>query len=123
MNLDMKTLMDMQTELQDMHKHDWSPICPESTIMHMLWMVGEIGEAIDVIKKMGAKNLTSGTKIREHFVEEMGDVLMYFIDVLQCCGVTYDEFCAVYKKKHEHNMHRDYVAEHVGYEGNKGHIE
>ncbi len=122
MNLDIKSLMEMQDELQALHKGEWTPIAPGTTIQQMLWMVGEIGEAIDIIKKIPPQNLTPGSKIREHFVEEMCDVMMYFIDVLQCCGVTSDEFCAVYQRKHDHNMRRDYVSEHVDYEGNRGHI-
>ena len=50
----------------------------------MLWMVGEIGEVIDVIKKNGDhKACEEGAEKRSHLVEELADVLMYYNDV--CC--------------------------------------
>jgi len=45
-------------------------------------------------------------EIREHFVEEMCDVLMYFNDVMLCMGITPDELKRVYLAKHERNMSR-----------------
>ena len=41
----------MQRSLQDKYKDRWEPICPETGQNKMLWMVGEIGEVIDIVKK------------------------------------------------------------------------
>lgn len=41
----------MQRALQDKYSHKWEPICPEVGRNKLLWMVGEIGEVIDIVKK------------------------------------------------------------------------
>jgi NTP pyrophosphatase (non-canonical NTP hydrolase) len=49
---------------------------------------------------------------REKFVEELGDVLMYFIDVLNRYKITPEEFSSIYMKKFSTNMVRDFKKEH-----------
>lgn len=44
-------MQEMQRALQDKYKHKWEPICPEVGQNKLLWMVGEIGEVIDIVKK------------------------------------------------------------------------
>lgn len=43
----------MQRNLQDKYKDKWETIGPESGKNKLLWMVGEIGEVIDIVKKNG----------------------------------------------------------------------
>ena len=38
----------MQKELQDKYKEKWERICPETGKNKFLWMIGEIGEVIDI---------------------------------------------------------------------------
>ena len=45
----------MQKALQHKYKHKWEPICAEIGQNKLLWMIGEIGEVIDLIKKNGGK--------------------------------------------------------------------
>ena len=45
----------------------------------------------------------------------MGDVMMYFIDVLLRMGVSSEEFAAAYREKHAKNMGRDFAGEHGRY--------
>jgi hypothetical protein len=43
---------------------------------------------------------------RNHFVEELCDVLMYFNDVLLCYSISPEELKKVYLQKHHKNMER-----------------
>ena len=96
----------MQRSLQDKYKDRWEPICPETGQNKMLWMVGEIGEVIDIVKKHGAVNALTQEELRKDLVEEMADVLMYYNDVMLCYGITADELKQAYTGKFEKNMKR-----------------
>ncbi len=97
----------MQTELQERYKHKWEPICPEIGQNKLLWMIGEIGEVIDIIKKHGAEKAISTPELRGALVEEMADVLMYYNDIMRCYGITEEELKEAYISKFEKNMNRE----------------
>lgn len=99
-------MQEMQQALQDKYKGRWEPICPETGQNKMLWMVGEIGEVIDIVKKHGAVNALTQEELRKDLVEEMADVLMYYNDVMLCYGITADELKQAYTGKFEKNMKR-----------------
>lgn len=101
-----KEMQKMQNELQNKYKDKWEPICPETGKNKLLWMIGEIGEVIDIVKKNGGQKSSSDTQLREQLVEEMADVLMYYNDVLLCYGITAAELKQVYIDKFEKNMKR-----------------
>lgn len=44
-------MQEMQKNLQEKYKDKWTPLSPEMGKNQMLWMIGEIGELIDIIKK------------------------------------------------------------------------
>ena len=67
----------MQRSLQDKYKDRWEPICPETGQNKMLWMVGEIGEVIDIVKKHGAVNALTQEELRKDLVEEMAEAGIY----------------------------------------------
>ena len=96
----------MQKDLQEKYKHKWEPICPEIGQNKLLWMIGEIGEVIDIVKKHGGGKASSDEGLRRHLVEELADVLMYYNDVLLCYGVTADELKQAYTEKFHNNMQR-----------------
>lgn len=96
----------LQSALQEKYKHKWEPICPEIGQNKLLWMIGEVGEVIDIIKKHGGANAASDAAIRGDLVEELADVLMYYNDVLLCYGITADELKRAYTEKFEKNMNR-----------------
>ena len=96
----------MQRSLQDKYRDRWEPICPEIGQNKRLWMVGEIGEVIDIVKKHGAVNALTQEELRKDLVEEMADVLMYYNDVMLCYGITADELKQAYTGKFEKNMKR-----------------
>lgn len=99
-------MLELQRKLQERYKGRWEPIKPENGRNKLLWMVGEIGEVIDIVKKNGGQKSVEDTEIRRHLVEELADVLMYYNDVLLCYGITADELKKVYTEKTERNMNR-----------------
>lgn len=99
-------MLEMQRILQDKYKDKWEEICPENGKNKLLWMIGEIGEVIDIVKKNGGTKASTDEKLRKDLVEEMADVLMFYNDVMLCYGITSDELKDVYKKKIETNMKR-----------------
>ena len=99
-------MQEMQKILQEKYKDKWEPICAEIGQNKLLWMIGEIGEVIDIIKKNGGKKAAEDEIIRASLVEEMADVLMYFNDVMLCYGITEGEIKNAYIDKFERNMKR-----------------
>lgn len=99
-------MQEMQRALQDKYKHKWEPICPEVGQNKLLWMVGEIGEVIDIVKKHGGANAVATEELRKDLVEEMADVLMYYNDVMLCYGISAEELKQAYTEKFEKNMKR-----------------
>ena len=69
-------------------------------------MIGEIGEVIDIVKKHGGENACQNPELREHLIEEMADVLMYYNDILLCYGISEEELKKSYISKYEKNMKR-----------------
>ena len=100
------SINEMQGRLQDKYKDQWEPICPETGKNKMLWMIGEIGEVIDIIKKNGAIQASSDVNLRKELVEELADVLMYYNDIMLCYDITADELKQIYNKKFQKNMER-----------------
>lgn len=96
----------MQQALQAIYKDKWEPICPEIGQNKLLWMIGEIGEVIDIVKKHGGEKASSDRDLRRELVEELADVLMYYNDVLLCYGITAEELKNSYTEKFEKNMKR-----------------
>lgn len=96
----------MQIELQEKYKDKWEPICPEIGQNKLLWMIGEIGEVIDIVKKNSGRNACESEELRSELVEEMADVLMYFNDVMLCYRIGEDELKESYVNKFNRNMKR-----------------
>ena len=99
-------MQEMQKKLQNKYKEQWEPISPETGKNKLLWMVGEIGEVIDIIKKHGGEKICTEAGLRKELTEELADVLMYYNDVLLCYGISADELKKSYQKKFENNMKR-----------------
>ncbi len=99
-------MLTMQRKLQDQYKDKWEAICPENGKNKLLWMMGEVGEVADIVKKNGDINAVKDSELRAHLVEEMADVLMYYNDVLLCYGIGEKELKDSYQSKFEKNMKR-----------------
>lgn len=96
----------IQTQLHERYKDKWQRLSPELGKEQLLWLMIELGEAADIIKKQGSREIMEDTEVRAHFIEEMADVMMYYNDVLLCYGISVDEFSKVYREKHRRNMGR-----------------
>ena len=96
----------IQKELQEKYKHKWSPLSPEIGKDQLLWLLIELGEVADVIKKSGNQKILEDKEVRTHFIEEMCDVLMYFNDVMLCYNISIEELKEIYLQKHKKNMER-----------------
>lgn len=99
-------MLEMQEQLQEKYKNKWEKICPETGNNKLLWMIAELGEVIDIVKKQGADRIMNHAPARHDFVEEMADVLMYFCDIMNCYGITEAELKQAYTEKFRRNMTR-----------------
>lgn len=99
-------MQEIQAELQAKYLEKWGGLSPEMAASKLLWMVGEVGEVAEIIKKEGASEIMDNPETRRHFVEEVCDTLMYLNDVLLCFDITPEEVEEVYEEKHARNMKR-----------------
>lgn len=102
----MEEMRTMQQTLQERYKDKWEPIGPETGKNKLLWMVGEIGEVIDIVKKHGGTQACTDPDFRKDLIEELADVLMYYNDILLCYNITPDELGQSYREKFKRNMNR-----------------
>ncbi len=106
MDFTINEMQEMQKLLQEKYKDKWESIGPETGKNKLLWMVGEIGEVIDIVKKNGGAKSSSDIGLRHDLVEEMADVLMYYNDVMLCYGISAEELKKAYTEKFEKNLKR-----------------
>ena len=99
-------MLDMQRQLQEKYKDIWEPICAETGKNKLLWMIGEVGEVIDIVKKHGGEKACSDPALRGRLIEELADVLMYYNDVLSCYSISSEELKVAYTEKFQRNMSR-----------------
>ena len=104
--LTVNEMLEMQRALQEKYKDKWEPICIDTGKNKLLWMIGEIGEVIDIVKKNGGTKASKVESLRADLVEELADVLMYYNDVLLCYGITPEELKQAYTEKFKKNMSR-----------------
>lgn len=95
----------MQRKLQERYEDKWGSLSPDVARSQLLWMMGEIGEVIDIMKKK-KDSIMDDEEVRSHFIEEMADVLMYYIDVLLCYNISPADLKKAYTRKYEFNMDR-----------------
>jgi len=97
----------IQRALQARHP-EWGGLHPGRAKDQLLWMIGEAGEVIDILKKCKLQDVQNNPELRARFVEEAVDVMMYMNEVCMCLGITPEEFSDAYFRKHLYNMKRDY---------------
>lgn len=105
-NFTINEMLEMQRELQEKYKDKWEPICTQTGQNKLLWMIGEIGEVIDIVKKSGGVQAPTDAELRARLIEELADVLMYYNDVLLCYGITSEELKKAYTDKFQTNLNR-----------------
>lgn len=106
MSLDLNDMLEMQKRLQERYAGWWEPVDPDHGKNKMLWMLAELGEAIQVIKRHSPEEIANPGNVRHDFVEELADVLMYFNDILLCYDISPEEFETVFRAKHARNLTR-----------------
>lgn len=77
-DLRVSDLLRMQEELQEKYKGIWEPVEPGRARLQLLWLVEELGEVVSIVKKRKIEGIMEDPEVRARFLEEMGDVLMYF---------------------------------------------
>ena len=97
-------------------KHGWGPRLPENGDKSLLYGIGEAGEIIAILKKKGAAAVMENPAVRAHFVEEVADTFMYLYDMMECFGITAEEFSDAYTAKFERNMGRTWEENRKLYE-------
>ena len=112
MDLSISEMMQLQRNLYAPHKDQWPPMEPEFGKEYILYMMEEVGEVIAILKKKGTDAVMEDPHVREAFLGEMADVLMYYHDILLRFHVTPEEISAAYGKKHRYDMNRDYSTEY-----------
>ena len=89
---------------------------PDGGPFSLLWSMDELGEAISIIKKKGSDGIMDNPSVREHFIEEVADHLMYVFDMMECYGITAEEFTDIYVRKFERNLGRSWSENERMYE-------
>ena len=106
MALDFHDMREMQQKLQARYAGWWENVDPEHGKNKMLWLMAELGEAIQVVKKHSLADVMTQGEVRHDLVEELADMMMFFNDIMLCYDISPEEFEAVYRAKHERNMTR-----------------
>ena len=114
-DLKLSEIMEMQKQLQEKHKGIWAPLTPDYGRSCLLWMVEELGEVVSVIKKRGETYIMTDPIIREAFIEEFVDILMFMNDALLCYKISPSALSNAFIKKHNRNMNRDWEKEEAMY--------
>lgn len=112
MDLSIGRMMLLQKELFEPHKDKWHPMEPEYGKDFILYMIEEVGEVIAILKKKGHNAVMEDPVVRQAFLSEMADVLMYYHDILLRFHVTPEEISEAYAGKHSVDMQRDYDREY-----------
>ncbi len=114
--LSISDLMKRQHELYMKHEQYWEPRTPNFGKNSILWMVDELGEVIAIIKKKGEDAIMNDEHVRAHYLEECSDVLMYYLDMLECFGISAEDLTNAFDKKWRRNMDRSWAENDAMYE-------
>ncbi len=107
-NITIKEMLDLSNKLYEKHKDYWDN-SPESNINWVCWLVGEVGEVIDIIKKKGADKIINDETVRREMLLEITDCYMYLADITNRYKFTAEEFSKAYNEKMDYNLGRDYT--------------
>lgn len=99
-------MLELQQELHKAYEGEWDPLESDFACSYLLWMLGEAGEMIDVLKKEGTAAVCDDLEVRAHFVEETCDLLMYLMDTLLCLGISAEELGESFRRKQKRNLTR-----------------
>ena len=112
-DLKISDMIEMQQKLWEKNKEKWLPIEAKYGRNYILWLIEELGETIAIIKKKGDSAIVENENVRAAFLEELSDVLMYYIEILRRYNITSCELSRAFADKHHRNMKRDYSLEYT----------
>lgn len=112
MDLSISRMMQLQRDLFEKHKDTWTPMESQYGKEFILYMIEEVGEVIAILKKKGDTAVMEDAAVRQAFLSEMADVLMYYNDILLRFNVTPQEISQAYTDKHNYDMQRNYEREY-----------
>jgi len=95
-----KEIAENQHRFQTQYAHKWGGYSPERAARLLAWLYGELGEVGDIIKKQGNDKIMQDEAVRNHFIEELCDVMMYWHDVWLSFGIKPDEVEQIYRQKY-----------------------
>ena len=107
-NITIKEMLDLSNKLHKKYEACWDN-SPESNINWVCWLVGEVGEVIDIIKKKGADKIMNDETVRREMLLEITDCYMYLADITNRYKFTAEEFSKAYNEKMDYNLGRDYT--------------
>lgn len=110
-DLTISEMKEMQFELYEKNKEKWNDMEPKAAKSHLLYMIEEMGECIAIIKKKGIDEIMNEKNVRNHFTEEMSDVLMYYVETLNRLNISAEELSNAYVQKHQKNLNRNFAEE------------
>ncbi len=114
-DLKMSELLNYSKTLHQKYADKWEPMEPEHARDSILYMIEEVGEVIAVIKKKSIDEIMNDKAVRNHLVEELTDVLMYYTDALNRFKIDAKELSEAYIKKYNKNMNRNYTKDHQNF--------
>lgn len=106
-NISIKEMLNLSKELKARHP-EWGKVTPDSNIYWLGWLVGEIGEVIDIVKKKGVEKIMRDPETRKEMIEELADCYMFLADILNRYKFSHADFSKTYFKKMDYNFKRDY---------------
>ncbi|MBP6866426.1 MAG: nucleotide pyrophosphohydrolase [Candidatus Pacebacteria bacterium] len=109
-NISVDKMLSLSKELYEKNKDKWPAMDPETGLAWVAYLVAEVGEVIDIIKKKKTEQIVSNPEVRLEMLEEIADCYMYLADILNSFHFTSEEFSLVYQEKMEKNMQRSYVS-------------
>lgn len=113
-DLHISDILRCQQQLRE--KHEWAEHTPDIGAYSLLWTYDEMGEIGAILKKKGHEAVMNHPQVRAHFVEECADVFMYLVDMMDCFGISAEEFSEAYCAKWKRNMNRTWEENKKMYE-------
>ncbi|MCL5011115.1 MAG: hypothetical protein M1127_02810 [Patescibacteria group bacterium] len=107
-NITIEGMLELSKSLYEKHRHEWKEATPESNIYWISWLICEIGEVLDIVKKKGAEKIMNDKEVRREMLKELADCYMFLADILNRYQFSGKEFSKVYFEKMDYNFSRDY---------------
>lgn len=97
-----ENLMVMQNQLMKQVPHD----LPKGMDVQLTAGLGIIEETMEYLSAVGRKPWRPIPKSREEQLEEITDILFYYLELVILSGFTWEQICKEYKRKWKVNMER-----------------